>query len=106
MEERFIKHLLSSQRCNRCGSSYEPADAELLGYEGGWWVFFVLCPSCKSQGLVLSAGKEAGARELDTGLAEAEKDRFSTPIDSNDVIDMHTFLKEFSGDFASIFSCR
>jgi len=106
MEEQFIKCLLSSQRCQCCGMSYEPADAELLGCEGGWWVFFVCCPSCTSQGLVLSATKEAGARELDTGLAEAGKDRFSTPIDSNDVIDMHTFLKEFSGDFASVFSCK
>ena len=106
MEERFIKCLLSSQRCQCCGRCYEPADAELLGYEGGWWLFFVCCPSCKSQGLVLSAVKEAGARELDTELAEAEKGKFSTPIGSNDVIDMHTFLKEFSGDFASVFSCK
>ena len=104
MDEMFIRNLLSNVKCGRCGWHCGPADADLLGYRGDLWVFSVYCPSCKSQGLVAAAIKRGEVPEVVAELTEAEKSKFSTPISSDDVLDMHIFLKDFSGDFSSLFS--
>ena len=104
MEERFVKSILSNQKCPHCGQHYEPTDAELLGHRDGVWFFIVCCPSCKTLGLTIAAINKAKAPELDTELTQGEKDKFSTPVNCNDVIDMHILLKGFSGDLSSLFS--
>jgi len=104
MDERFIRKLLSNMKCGVCGQHYEPTNISVLGHREGLWFLSVYCPSCKSQGLVAAVIKEGKVPEVVTELTEAEKSKFSIPIGSDDIIDMHTFLKDFSGDFSSLFS--
>ena len=96
MDEEYIKTLLSHVKCGHCGHHCEPANIDLLGHEGDLWLFSVYCPSCKSQGLVTVATKESKVPEVAAELTEAEESKFSTPISSDDVIDMHVFLNDFS----------
>lgn len=76
-----------------------------MGHREDLWFLSVHCLSCKSQGLVAAVIKEGESPEELPELTEADIARFasSSPIDSDDVLDMHTFLEEFSGDFSSIF---
>jgi len=104
MDERFIKKLLSHMKCGVCGQHYEPANVKVLEHREDLWFLSVYCPGCKSQGLVAAVIREGKAPEIVTELTEVEKSKLSTPIDSDDVIDMHTFLKDFGGDFSSLFS--
>jgi len=104
MDERFIKKLLSNMKCGVCGQHYEPANIKVLEHREDLWFLSVYCPGCKSQGLVAAVIREGKAPEIVTELTEVEKNKLSTPIDSDDVIDMHTFLKDFGGDFSSLFS--
>ncbi len=104
MDERFIKKLLSNMKCGVCGQHYEPANVKVLEHREDLWFLSVYCPGCKSQGLVAAVIREGKAPEIVTDLTEVEKSKLSTPIDSDDVIDMHTFLKDFGGDFSSLFS--
>jgi hypothetical protein len=104
MDEKFIKKLLSNMKCGVCGQHYEPANISILEHREDLWFLSVYCPGCKSQGLVAAVIREGKVNKVITELTEAEKSKFSTPIGSDDVIDMHTFLKDFSGDFSSLFS--
>jgi len=103
MDERFIKKLLSNMKCGVCGQHYEPANIKVLEHREDLWFLSVYCPGCKSQGLVAAVIREGKAPEIVTELTEVEKSKLATPIESDDVIDMHTFLKDFSGDFSSLF---
>ena len=104
-DDNFIKKLLSNVKCGVCGHHYESANINVLGHREDLWFLSVLCPSCKSQGLIAAIIKEGEPPEVITELTEAEHAKFSDApsIDSDDVLDMHTFLEKFSGDFSSLF---
>jgi len=104
MDEKFIKKLLSNMKCGVCGRHYESANINILGHREDMWFLSVYCPGCKSQGLIAAVIKEGKVPELVSELTEAEMSKLSTPVGSDDIIDIHTFLKDFSGDFSSLFS--
>jgi hypothetical protein len=102
MDDKFIKKLLSNMKCSVCGKHYEPSNINVLGHREDLWFISVFCPSCKSQGLVAAVVKEGKAPEVITDLRDGEESRFSVAVDSDDVLDMHSFLKEFDGDFGAL----
>ncbi len=104
MDDRFIKKLLSNMKCSVCGRHYEASNINVLGHRDNLWFISVYCPSCKSQGLVAAVVKEGKAPEIISDLTEAEAGRYSALVDSDDVLNMHSFLKEFDGDFVSLLS--
>jgi hypothetical protein len=65
----------------------------------------VFCPSCKSQGLVAAVDKEGKVTEVLTELTPEEQKKLSlaTPPTSDDLMDIHSFLSDFDGDFSSLF---
>ena len=105
MDEKFIKKLLANMKCGICGQRYEPPNVNVLGHRDDLWFLSIYCPSCKTQGLVAAVLKEGKLPDKVTELTEAEYTKFSggPPVDSDDLLDMHTFLEEFGGDFSSIF---
>ncbi|MFC2000267.1 hypothetical protein ACFLXE_05870 [Chloroflexota bacterium] len=106
MEEEFINGLLSNLQCSRCGRHYDPASTSLLGYIEGLWIFYVYCPSCNILGFAVASTSETEVTEADIELTPTEKGRFSAAITSDDVINMHIFLKDFSGGFSSLFASK
>lgn len=107
MDEKFIKKLLSNMKCGVCGQPYEAENIHIMGHREDLWFLSVRCLSCKSQGLVAAVIKEGEmpeSVEVLPELTETDIEKFanSSPIDSDDVLDMHTFLEEFSGDFSSL----
>jgi len=103
MDDKFIKKVLSRMKCAVCGRRYEPANVNILGHREDLWFISVFCSSCRSQGLVAAVVKEGKLPEVITELTEVEEGRFSTPVESDDLIDMHAFLKDFGGDFSALF---
>ena len=104
MDDKFIRKVLSNMKCGVCGANYEPENISILAHREDLWFISVFCPSCRSQGLVAAVVSEAKAPEAVSELSEAELARFLTVVTSDDVIDMHTHLKEFDGDFLNAFS--
>ena len=102
MDEKFIKQLLSHIKCRVCGQHYEPSQVKVLRHGKGVWFLSVFCPSCQTQGLVVVTMREEKAI---SELSEAEISKFaaSSPIRAEDVLEMHEFLKDFKGDFSSLF---
>jgi len=105
MDDTFIKKLLANMKCGVCGEQYESANVNVIGHRDDLWFVTVYCPSCKSKGIVAAIVTEDKSPEVITELTEAEQTKFSavSSVDSDDVLDMHTFLKHFGGDFSSLF---
>jgi len=103
MDEEFVKKLYSNNiKCGGCSQHYEPANIDVLGHRKDLWFLFAYCPSCKIKNLVLVVIEGSEVPEVVTDSTEAEKSKSSTPVSSDDVVEMHTFLKDFNGDFSSI----
>lgn len=106
MQERFIKRLLSTIKCSVCGQRYQVANVNILGHYGELWFTSVFCPACGTQALVAAVIKEGKLAEVVTDLTEEEYAKFldSAPVEMDDVLDIHNFLKGFGGDFSNLFT--
>jgi len=106
VEESLIKKLVASVKCSVCGQRYKANNIDVLGHEDDLWFLSVSCPACNTQYLVAAIIREDRAPEVITDLTEAELDRFRNmdSLTPDDVLDMHSFLKDFEGDFSRLFS--
>jgi hypothetical protein len=104
MEERTIKRLMSSIKCSSCGQNYQRHNVQVIGHNYGLWFISAYCSSCHNHYLLaVTIGKEMA--EICTDLTEAELAKFkkSGMLTSDDILDMHCFLRQFSGDFTQLF---
>ena len=106
MEEKLIKRFMTSIKCSVCGQRYEVDNVKVLGRQEDLWFLSVSCSSCQTKCLVAAVIKEDKAPKVTTDLTAAELVKFkkmSKPT-ANEVLDMHSFLKDFDGDFARLFN--
>ena len=104
MEERLIKKLMTSMKCDSCGQHYEVYNIDVLGHREDLWFLRVLCSSCHTQCLVAAVVREGKMPEAVTDLTEAELDKFrDNVIEADDVLNVYNFLKDFDGDFSQLF---
>ena len=104
MEERLIKKLMTSMKCESCGQNYEVYNIDILGHREDLWFLRVFCPICHTQCLVAAVVREGRVPELISDLAKEELDESrDTVIGMDDVLDMHSFLKDFDGNFSRLF---
>ena len=108
MEEKLIKRFMTSIKCSVCGQRYEVDKVKVLGHQEDLWFLSVSCSACQTQCLVAAVIKESKAPKVITDLAEAELDKFKKidKLTADEVLEMHSFLKGFNGDFSQLFSQR
>jgi DNA-directed RNA polymerase subunit RPC12/RpoP len=104
VEESLIKKLVASVKCGVCGQRYELGNINILGHRQDLWYMGARCSACHTRSLVAVVVKEDRVREVITDLADTELDKFKDMgvLTADDVLDMHNFLKEFSGDFSQL----
>ncbi len=104
MEERLIKKLMTSIKCEECGQNYESFNIDILGHREDMWFLRALCSSCHTQCLVAAVVREDKVVEEmeEAATAEVDENRGGA-IEIDDVLDMHNFLVDFDGDFSSFF---
>ncbi len=104
MEEGLIKRVMASIKCV-CGQRYELDNIGVLGHEEDLWLLRVSCSACHNQYLVAAIIREEEAPEVVTDLTEAELDEFESAgeLTADEVLDMHSFLRDFDGDFSRLF---
>ena len=104
MEDRLIKKLMTSIKCESCGQNYEPYNVDVIGHREDMWFLRVLCSKCHTQCLVAAVVKAGKASEEADDLAGAGVEDFHyEKIEIDDVLDMHNFLTDFDGDFSRLF---
>ncbi len=106
MEENLIKRFMTSIKCSVCGQRYGVDNVKVLGHQEDLWFLSVFCSACQTQCLVAAVVKEGRVPKVTTDLTEAELDRFKKmdKLTADEVLDMHSFLKGFDGDFFQLFS--
>ena len=104
MEQEVLKRIVAALRCSQCSASFTPERVSFLGSKDDTWYFMVDCSGCGNREMVAALVQHAGETEQCTDLTESEAGKLVHPVKSDDLIDMHLYLKEFSGDFKSLFA--
>ena len=106
MEEGNIKKLMASIECSDCGQCYEEDNIDVLGNYEDLWFMSVYCMSCRTQYLIAVVVTEEKVTEVISDLTEAELNKSGSTVrlTADEVLDMHSFLKEFDGDFVRLFN--
>ena len=105
MEEKLIKRLMSSMKCEECGKNYEAYNVDVLGHREDMWFLRVHCATCQTQCLVAAVVKEEKVLEAVNDLTDAKMGQgHLEEVVVDDVLDMHNFLTDFNGDFLRLFS--
>jgi len=101
----FIQYLVANIRCLICKEPYQTEDIRLIDQRGGFWIMTVRCRQCGTQGLVFAVMPEHAVPVLASELTEEEWSRLDQlpALSIDDVLDLHDFLRDFNGDFVSLF---
>ena len=105
VEESLIKRLIASIKCGSCGQNYEEDHIDIIEHNEDLWFLKVFCSSCQVKCLVAAIIREDEKPAIFTDLSEAELEKFKDleGIGDDDLLEMHSFLKDFNGDFPRLF---
>lgn len=110
MDEQFIKEVVlgTVNKCGSCGHLYEEDNVSVVAHEEGLWLMMMNCPACGSRGLLAALVKDQANAVPVVDMTEKELQKFKRTdvVCADDVLDMHEFLRDFNGDFASLFGKR
>lgn len=121
-EDLVKRHLLRQVPvCPTCRVRFKPEAVGVFGHEGSLWLMVVVCEHCHSYHFA-SAIRPEKAPPTSRPAADVLKELLTTNADRilelptpmadkpgdivtvDDVLDMHNFLENFSGDINQLFS--
>lgn len=102
---QIIKQLVSEMQCPICCRQYRKENTLVLGHQDELWVLAVICRHCHTHGLVFAVVHEV-EEQFASELVPQECLKFQEmpQIDMDDVLDIQRFLRDFDGDFKTLFS--
>jgi transcription elongation factor Elf1 len=96
-----LDHLKPLMRCPVCNKKYAPAKALLLEEQENHSVLHMTCPACGVSTVVFVSASQWGVVSMgvltDLEGTEARNLFRNEAISTDQVIEMHNFLKEFKG---------
>ncbi len=103
MNERLIKRFIATVKCSICGKSYKIDNIEVLGHHDETWFLNIFYPTCDKESFITATIK---AQDIVSDLATRERiaPASDSTINSDDVMELHDFLKDFNGDFLKLFN--
>ena len=106
-QERMLKELISTFRCQVCRRSFDREHIRVAARHEHLWIVSVRCSLCRNQQVFWIALKQKDDDPCcDASPAEEEHFLAMTPVSGDDLLDMHEFLAAFDGDFKRLFSDR
>ena len=108
MEERIVKKLMTSVKCTSCGQKYEMRDVKIIGNHGALYFLQVTCSSCHSRYMITAVVNDKKNADIVSDLMDEEFTKFNQAAapNTNDVLDMYAYLKDFDGDFSGLFGYK
>lgn len=101
--KEVIKHIKRHGKCPECERKYTDTMIDVIGTTGDNAFFYLMCPDC-SANLILQTAVVHKDEDSDYEITEESTftpEEFSEKISSNDILDMHNFLKNFDGDLSN-----
>lgn len=114
--QQIVRYIRKNLPCSSCDKPYHNEEIEVLSTFDDQGLFNLSCHKCTNQLLVhitisdqenhLKTGKtrQQIIRAHRSIAEDSVKSTSNAKINSNDVIDIHTFLNNFNGDFKKLFS--
>lgn len=116
--QQIIRYLRKTVNCTMCQANYENEGIEVLSTYEDQGLFNLSCKKCSHQLMVhitisdeekkASEEKKSAKPTIRAHRALTEKDITANihgpNISTDDVINIHTFLNQFNGDFKELFS--
>jgi len=112
-------------RCGVCHHAFVPNDVHVVSRKPALWTMVVECEECHARSFVAAVLEDGDPREAREALQdlsrtefdEVDDDLFSDAADGGDgvtvaardtvsvedLLDVHEFLRDFDGDFATLF---
>lgn len=126
IKQNLLKQL---HRCVVCHREYAESDITSVQRRPGVWTLMIECDECHSRNYVAAVTQDGNAEDAvleirkltqealsevnrriishmlpkDQSQADESTPDFSEPVTVEDVLEMHTFLEDFDGDFAALF---
>jgi hypothetical protein len=106
-KRRLVFKLVAQIRCVECGRLFSRQDFTLIHNWQDMWVLTTRCRHCDEQVQVVIFMHLDTEPEPATDLTpeEAEMATQWPAITSDDVLDIHTLLHRFDGDFEALLEC-
>lgn len=105
-KHHLVLKLLTKLRCVTCGQPYTLRDFTMVDRRTDAWVLSSHCQHCGNSDHVIVVVSLGEQPEPVTDLTpeEGETSADWEPITSDDVLDIHAFMREFDGDFETLFA--
>jgi len=109
--KEILKNIKEKITCSKCECNFSSDDIYVLGAFGEKCVFMVSCRECETQMLVTATINEnnmpsLGDLEKITDISTNKKVQKNSMSDHgiscDDVLEVHTFLKDFDGNFKNL----
>lgn len=108
-QEQKLKQLISGYRCHVCRRCFERDHVRLAARHEQLWIVSVRCSLCRNQQVFWIALKDNQGEAILHDVSDPKPDSRDEeldsmpPVTSDDVLEMHEFLRSFNGDFRQLF---
>lgn len=106
----IVGQIKKNVHCPKCTGKYTDEDLEVIGNLGDEHVFFhASCFRCSAQSIINVSMHNTDAMPEHMSLPEFKKLGIAPRmghISQDEVLDMHNFLKEFDGNFETMFESK
>ena len=109
----WLRTQLTSCGCATCGRGYRAPDIRVLAERDGLFFIDLGCSSCGSKAVaIVTIELDGDGIQADLGdlellprrTVEAPPDPLAEPVDADDVLAVHEFLRDFEGDLSDLVS--
>ncbi|MCA9877059.1 MAG: hypothetical protein KC442_04745 [Thermomicrobiales bacterium] len=120
--EKQIKRIVLDrmERCSVCHRGFETEDVHVLSRKSDMWMLMVSCSECHARNFVAAVIGDGDAEEAQLALRRLGEEHINSrldieadeeiaegdPVTVDDVLEMHSFLNDFDGDFQALFRRR
>ena len=103
--KQLLQQLKDEITCPRCNEHYDESEITIVGSLNDETYLHLTCSECGSQAIVNAVINRHNKARKHKGLKVRNLDKpLFEEVTANDVIEMHTFLENFEGDFKNLFS--
>jgi hypothetical protein len=116
--EKQIKRIVLNrmERCGVCHHVFEPDDIRVISRRPDMWMMVIECDECHSRNFVAAVLNDGDPSEAQLALRRLSEgsdreelgpdpiESLTPPVNADDVLDVHEFLRDFDGDFRRLFA--
>lgn len=87
--------IVKAVRCSGCHGTYGRGDVSVFSIFGAYWILKCVCRTCDTQRVVVAVVRD--------GEAFVPGETSPPPLVSDDVLDVHEWLRDYNGDITGLF---